>query len=163
MPDNDDRKQEVAVCVILSVTAIEAFVNVYFRVVVSEAEFADKAEPVLSGIKSLMSTKDKLEKWSQLLFAKHFDFATGPGKAFVDLNKRRNKLVHFKSGHLTVSLPGVAIHGLADITAYTSLTPQDAHAAVHTAESVLSHVFKLRTGSDADVPHFLHAWTGQVP
>ena len=163
MPDGDERKQEIAACLILSVTAVEAFTNVYFRVVISEPEFASKAPLVKKGLGSLMSVKDKLTKWTQELFGTALDVSGGIGKSFVDLNTHRNKLVHFKSSHTSISFSNVHFDGMADITAFSSLSPIHAESALATAEGILREVFKLYGIPAAQIPHMMHSWTGKVP
>ena len=160
--DDEERKQDIALCIILSITAIEAFVNVYFRVVVSEPGFEQHLRRVQSDLKGQSSLPGKLEMWPRLIFGMKFDFMTEPGKSFDSLRKHRNDLIHFKSTHQTISFPGVSIHGLADISAFDALLPSDADNAVHVAEAVIAKLFKLRGIPAEQVPHMVHGWTGKL-
>jgi len=163
MEDSDERKEEVALCIILSVTAIEAFVNVYFRVVVSEPDFKQHLEKLTSDLKAHLPLGKKLEDWPKLMFGKGFDMTSVPGQKFKSLTKHRNTLIHFKSSHETISVPGATFHGLADTSAFDALHPKDAEHAVEVAETVIAELFKLRGIPEDQVPHMLHGWTGTPP
>lgn len=162
-PDDDERKQDLALCIILSVTAIESFVNVYFRVIVSESGLERHLAKLESDLKAQVPLMKKLTSWTKAMLGEQFDLSAAPGAAFDELRKRRNKLIHFTSSHQSIAGPGFAIHGLADISAYDSLKPQDGMHAVAVAEGVISELFRLRGIPGDQIPHMLHAWTGKVP
>lgn len=163
MDDTDERKQDVALCIVLSVTAVEAFVNVYFRVVVSEAAFAKHLPKFEADLKSHIPLAEKLKQWPKLMFGKGLDMGSGPCKAFKHLTAHRHKLIHFKSSHQSVTFGAVSIHGLADMSAFDTLTPTDAKNALSIAEDVLAEVFLLQGIAKDQVPHMLHGWTGKLP
>jgi hypothetical protein len=87
----------------------------------------------------------------------------GAGQRFIKLKNLRHKLMHFTSSHETLAIPGVAIQGLADTTAYESLSMKAALEALHTAEAFLCEVFILRGIAPKDLPQALHSWTGRPP
>lgn len=163
MDDTDERKQDIALCIVLSVTAVEAFVNVYFRVVVSEVGFTQHLPKLKADLKAMLPLAKKLEQWPKLMFGKPLDVTTGPGKAFTTLATHRNKLIHFKSSHQSISFGTMSIHGLADMSAFDALTPADAKNALNVAEDVLGELFVLRGIAEAQVPNMLHGWTGKPP
>ena len=159
-PDNDERKQDLALCIILSITAIEAFVNVYFRVVVSEAEFTKHLGKVEGDLKAQAPLVAKLKTWPKVIFGKEFNMGSAAGIAFNKLRDRRNRLIHFTSSHETIHVGDTSIHGLADMTAFDALSPADADEAVGTAEAVISEIFLMRGIPNDQVPQMLHGWTG---
>ena len=63
----------------------------------------------------------------------------------------------------SIKVPGVAIHGLADTSAFESLGEHSAIQALNTAEQFLAEVFNLRGIKKADIPGALHSWTGLPP
>lgn len=163
MDDTDERKQDIALCIVLSVTAVEAFVTVYFRIVVSEVGFTQHLPKLKADLKTMLPLAKELEQWPKLLFGRPLDMAAGPGKAFATLATHRNKLIHFKSSHQSISFGAMSIHGLAEMSALDALTPADAKSALNVAEDVLGELFVLRGIAKAEVPHMLRGWTGKPP
>jgi hypothetical protein len=163
MEDNDERKQDIALCLVLSVTAVEAFVNVYFRVVVSESGFQMHLPQLEKDLANYLPLSKKLKQWPEMMFGKGVEMGNATGKAFKALVAHRNDLIHFKSSHETISVPGVSIHGMADISVFDSLVPSDAENALDVAEGVLAHIFVLRGIAEDQVPNMLHGWTGKFP
>lgn len=161
--DDNGKKQEVAVCIFLSVTAVETFLNVYFRVLVEEEPYARHKTLLLADLDKGMPLASKLRKWPREILGKPISEDRGPGKAFADLRQLRNKLMHFTSSHQTLKVPGMVIHGLADTSAYDGLSDADAKHALRAAEDLLSEIFRLRGIPEDRIPHSLHAWTGKPP
>lgn len=60
--DEAELKQNVAVSIMLSVTVVEAFLNIFFRVVVSEAGFTQHEQMVLDNLSERKSLDYKLKK-----------------------------------------------------------------------------------------------------
>lgn len=162
--DESASRQDAALCVILSVQCVEVFFNVYFRVLISEPAYAHAEENISADMNSTRcGLERKIKHWPNLVFGKKLSLDKGVGQQFVALKNLRHKLMHFTSSHETLSFPGVAIHGLADTSAYEALTVKSAIDALHTAEAFLCEVFKLRGISTNDLPHALHSWTGRPP
>lgn len=161
--DDNKKKQECAVCVFLSVAAVETFLNVYFRVVVEEDPFTAHKNRLLADIRGPVSLARKLERWPRDILSRALSETEGPGKAFAELRRLRNKLMHFTSSHQTVQVPGAIIHGMADTSAYDSLGDADAEHALRVAEDLLAEIFRLRGIPQERIPHALHAWTGRPP
>lgn len=164
--ENDSEiRQDAAIAVILSVQCIEVFLNVYFRVVVSEADFVHKAEEVIRDLSNpRFGLESKIRKWPQKVFGKELDFSQGAVQKFVELKNKRNRLMHFTSSHQSITeIPGVIIHGWADVSEYQALKAQDALDALSTSEGFLCEIFALRGIAPERFPHQLHSWTGRVP
>ena len=157
-------RENVALCLMLAVTIVDAFLNVFFRVVISEPGFTANEKSILKDIKDRRSIDYKLKNWPERVFRKAIDFKAPTPKAFLALKERRNQLMHFTSSHTNVNLPdGVELRGLADTSSFDTLTPTDASSALALAEEMLCELFLLRGIPERELPHALHSWTGKVP
>lgn len=160
--DDSALHQDAALCVILAVQCVEVFFNVYFRVLISEPAYAHAAEKISADLASTQCGLDKkIKDWPLLVFGQKLPLGEGVGQRFVTLKNTRHKLMHFTSTHETLSIPRVAIHGMADTSAYHALTARSAIEALYTAEAFLCEVFRLRGISSENFPHALHSWTGR--
>jgi hypothetical protein len=159
---DDERKGNIAICIMLAVSVVEAFLNVLFRVAVSEPEFASKAPSILKDLQSRKTLDSKLKDWPARIFGKGLDLEAPHTKAFFALKERRNRLMHFTSSHQSVAVPGVGIDGLADTSVFDDLTPSDAATALEVAEDMVGELLRLRGIPEAEIPQALHAWTGRV-
>lgn len=162
--DESAVRQDAAICVILAVQCVEVFFNVYFQVLISESTYAHAAEKISADLaKTQFGLGGKIKDWPCYVFGKKLALDKGAGQKFVALKNLRHSLMHFKSSHETFSIPGVAIHGLADTSDYESLCAKSAVDALQTAEAFLCEVFALRGITPEDLPHALHSWTGRPP
>lgn len=154
-------RQYAAMATMLSVTTIDAFVNVYFRVIVSDRQYSEHEELVLKHIRQRKPTEEKLKQWTRRIFGNQIDLNSEAYCAFRRLTEQRNALVHFKSSHETHSITlNLIVEGLADTTVFDELTAQDALTAVHTARAMLSTIFACCGISEDHIPHMMHGWTG---
>lgn len=162
--DESALRQDAALCVILAVQCVEVFFNIYFRVLISEPAYAHAAEKISGDLSRTQCGIDrKIKDWPKLVFGKKLPLDSGAGQRFIELKNLRHKLMHFSSSHETLSIPGVVIHGLADITAYEALSVKAGFEALHTAEAFICEVFILRGISSENLLHALHSWTGRPP
>jgi hypothetical protein len=156
-------KENVVLSVILAVAIVEAFLNVLFRVLVSEPNFMKHEQRVLADLKKRKSLDYKLKNWPKEILGKSLDFEASAPKAFLALKEHRNKLMHFTSSHQTVILPGTEIQGLSDTSAFDSLSLADAVNALEIAESMVCALLRLRGVPEDRLPHAIHLWTGRIP
>lgn len=157
-------RQDAAICIILAVQCVEVFFNVYFRVLIREPNYAHAAGRISADLANTQFGLDKkIKEWPFLVFGKKLPLGEGAGQRFVTLKNLRHELMHFTSSHETFAIPGVAIHGLADTSAYHSLSAKSAIDALHTAEAFLCEVFTLRGIPPENLLHALHSWTGRPP
>ena len=161
--DKETIQQDAALGVILAVTGVEIFLNVYFRVLVDEAPYKHAATCVLYDLENQVSLEKKIKKWPEVVFGKKLNFGAGAGQLFTNLKTLRNELVHFSSSHEPIELPGIKIQGMADTSIYSSLTTHTALNALNVSENFICEIFRLRGISEQECPHSLHAWTGRVP
>jgi len=157
-------RQDAAICVILAVQCVEVFFNVYFRVLISEPAYAHAAKTISADLARKQFGLDrKIKEWPSNVFGKKLALDKGAGQRFIALKNLRHSLMHFTSSHESLSIPGVAIHGLADTSTYESLSANSTIEALHTAEAFLCEVFTLRGITPENLPHALHSWTGRPP
>lgn len=162
--DKSALRQDASVCIILSEQCVEVFFNVYFRVLISEAAYAHAVQEISADMARTTCGLDrKIKNWPEIVFGKRLPLDRGAGQEFVALKNLRHKLMHFTSSHETFSIPGVTIHGLADVSAYEALSAKSAIEALHTAEAFLCEVFILHGISQDNLCHALHSWTGKPP
>jgi hypothetical protein len=156
-------KQNVALSIFLSVTVVEAFVNIFFRIVVSENNFIRHKQRVMNDLYHHKSLDYKLKHWPKAILGKGLNFNEPVPKAFLDLKNRRNVLMHFTSTHESLKLLGIEVHGLADTATFDTLQVSDAAEALDLAEGMLCELFRLKGATEQHLKHALHAWTGKVP
>lgn len=162
--DKSAARQDAALCVMLAVQCVEVFFNVFFRVLVSEPAYAHAAERVLADLaRREVSLQKKIDTWPALVFGRELPRDSAAWQRFDELKSLRNTLMHFKSTHETIFVPGVEIHGAADTTAYDSLSARTAREALDTAEAFLREVFALRGVRPEELLHQMHGWTGRPP
>ncbi len=161
--DKETIQQDAALGVILAVTGVEIFMNVYFRVLVDEAPYKYAAPCIIYDLENQVSLEKKIKKWPEAVFGQKLNFNAGIGQQFTNIKTLRNKLAHFSSSHETIELPGVKIQGMADTSVYASLTAHSAVNALEVAERFICEILRLRGISEQECPHALHAWTGKVP
>ena len=160
--DENEMKDDVALCLMLAIAVVETFLNVFFRVVVEEPGFTQHKPRLLKDLKHRRSLEHKLKTWPAAILGKAVNFEEPAAKAFLAMKERRNELMHFTSSHESVLVPGVVIHGLANTTILDRLTRADAVGAVEAVEEMICILLRARGISKQNLPHALHSWTGKV-
>lgn len=166
--DTTQQKDEIVISLVIAVAAVEVFVNLFFRVLVTEPSFQQHKQLVLDDLDTSQpggpkGVDYKLRHWPHKVLGKSLAWQTGVAKDFNDLRERRNALMHFTSSHQSIAFSNVTIQGLADTTVYDSLHVADATKALEVAEGMVAELFRLRGTSEAEIPRALHLWTGKVP
>lgn len=161
----DTVKDIAASTIVLSVTAIETFVNMYFRVLVEEEKYESHKSMVLSDSISqdgnrAKGLEKKLNTWPNQILGKNINFNTGIGKEFDDLRKTRNNLIHFASDYETLTIGNIVIQGLANTEAFDNLRKADVINAARIAKEFIEHLLFLSGVTAENVPHVIHQWTG---
>ncbi len=151
-----------AMATILAVTAVEVFLNLWFRVLVDDRNDAKLKARLVSDLDKPMSLDQKLTEWPVRHFNQAFDLVAGAGRAFIDLKAVRNGIVHFKTSHETIQASNVIIHGLANTTHYDALNAASAERALSVAEGVVAEVMRLAGFDEVTANHALAAWIGKV-
>ncbi len=165
--DDTETKQDVVVCIMFAVLSVETFLNVYFRVVVTEEPFRQYEERFLKEISARKGLEYKLREWPKRILGKPLDLSAGIGAQFWQLKERRNALMHFTSSHETISFVedgrNIVVRGLADMAAFAPLTRADAASALEVAENTVREIMRLRGVPEHVIPGDFHGWTGKVP
>jgi hypothetical protein len=166
--DSTQQKDEIVLSLFLAVAAVEIFVNIYFRVLVSQPAFRQHKQMVFNdlNVNSPGGPKGldyKLRHWPAKILGKSLAWQGGRAKEFDEIRDVRNALMHFTSSHDTATFPNMIIEGMANTTIYDALAPQAALKALNAAEGIVAEIL-LRSGSTSEqIPQALQAWTGKVP
>jgi hypothetical protein len=162
--DNENEiRQDAALCVILAVNGVEIFLNIYFRILVSKSDFKASFERIITDLRNKVGIDTKIQDWPEVVLGEKIDLGAGVGQRFVELKNKRNRLTHFSSSHETIEVPGAVINGLADTSIYDSMDKQMASIALNIAEQFICEIFRLSGLVEQKIPHALHSWTGKVP
>jgi hypothetical protein len=162
--EDGTQKQELVLVVFLAVTVVETFINAFFRVLIEEAQFATHRERIIRDLAKRVSLDEKIRRWPKLIFGKPLEPANNDIRAFFDLKDIRNSLMHFVSSHETVELPGpIILRGMADVTAYESLSPRYCRECPAVIRAFAYQVFILRGLETELLPHAFHSWFGEPP
>jgi hypothetical protein len=158
----EQKRRMMATCIILAVTLVETFVNIYFRIVASEKQFSHAGAEIMEDLRNQMSLDYKIKKWPRLAFGASVDFGQGVGQDFISLKEDRNWLMHFSSTYEPVSFDNVTIQGLSDISRYESFDHYDPIRTVSTVEGIIIEILKLRGITSNQVAPSLLQWLGKT-
>lgn len=160
-----NRRQSAALAVVMAVTVVEVFFNLWFRVRAEERHSREEVALLVSEPKHPRpwSLDKKLRHWPKRYLGKDLDLSAGPGAHFMSVKELRNFIVHFSSTWTTLEHGNVVVRGLADTTAYDELSFEKAHSALLSAEDLIAEVFLLAGVEPANIHHMLHQWVGRIP
>jgi hypothetical protein len=161
--DDAHRKQQVAMAILMAVTVVEAFLNVFFRVLVSEPGYQQHLPRIEQDLKSRKNLDGKIKEWSAKVLGKTIDWNSGIAKDFMALKNKRNQLMHFTSSHSSFTVGPISMQGAADISVFDELSSTDAKCALATAEGIVELLMRLRGIPDDQLPRAMQLWTGKVP
>ena len=156
------KRRMVATCIILSVTLVETFLNIYFRIVASEQQFAHASTTILEDLRNQSSLEYKIKEWPRLAFGVSIDFGQGVGQEFISLKDDRNWLMHFSSTYESVKVDHITIQGLSNISRYESFDRYNPNRTVAIAEGIIIEIFKLRGMTPGQGPPTLLQWLGKT-
>jgi hypothetical protein len=153
----------VALAVFMAVSAIEAFLNIWFRTFSEVGPVAAHRETIMADLRRRCGLTYKFKTWPKMCFDKGFDLDRPLAKSFLASVDHRNALMHFTTNYDSIEVPGIAVQGLVDITAYQSLGRLDAVNAVRVAEEIVGEFFRLQKAGAVEVLKQIHYWTRRVP
>lgn len=154
-------RQTTALTVIMAVTVVEVFFNLWFRVRVEEMGTAAERVALLRDLRKRISLDKKFNDWPRRYLSVALNTNDGTGAEFVKLRTLRNSIVHFSSSHEQVNFDGGSIHGLANTSEYDALASQQAAWALETAENVVAEIFRLASVPEKDISGSMRVWTGK--
>jgi hypothetical protein len=146
----------------MSVTAVEVFLNMWFRVRVEESGNSANRISLLKDLTDRRSIEFKLRNWPKRYLGAELDLSTGAGAQFAEIKRRRNAIVHFTSTHETVEVGPYRLQGMADTTEYDILSHADAAPALKAARDLVAEIFRIAGLSPGQVARAMHGWTGTI-
>lgn len=123
----NEKKDQLVLIVMLGINLVEAFVNMYFRILAEDLKYnIDIRNMIINDLEGdngnkPKGLKTKLDHWPNKVFNKSLKWQKGIAKEFNDLREIRNKLMHFTSFHETIKCPGIEIRGCAKTDCYDEL------------------------------------------
>src|SRR5688572_7538836 len=75
--DADLQRENAALSIILAVSAIEAFLNIWFRTFSKEPQYAAHRTRILCDLRRQRGVREKLKEWPALFFPHGYDFSCG--------------------------------------------------------------------------------------
>jgi hypothetical protein len=157
-----EKKEDIAICVLLSITVVETFINTFFRILINEKQFSKCKKEILNDLDKRKSLDYKIRNWPNDIFGKSIKWDNGIGKKFRDLKNLRNNLMHFTSSFSKIETNGYCIQGLSDISVLDTLTTENANEAISIAEEMIAEILRIRGFSEEEIKHGIHLWTGKV-
>lgn len=161
-PSPEISRQQAALALVMSVTAVEVFINLWFRVRVEEGSDPEMRASLLKDLNERRSIEAKLKNWPKRYLGAELDLTSGAGAKFSEIKRKRNSIVHFTSTHETAELGLYSLHGMADTSEYDSLSLSDAEHAVEAAIGLISEIFRLAGLSSTEIAGAMHGWTGTI-
>lgn len=154
----DERLQDIAICIFLAVTMVDAFLNAYFRRLTLGAEYMHHSEKLLKDLERRISLDGKLRTWPKLFFPDRVDRDAVELQAFHKLKERRNTLMHFHAepGVLRLGNQGV---WMIDSQLYDNLEIRDAVDAANISYALMKYLIAFWQASAAEVEQHLWMWT----
>jgi hypothetical protein len=156
-----ETRRAAAMSVVYAVTALEVFLNLWFRVYAIECTPQEVQAEFEQSLGSKVTLDQKLSKWPMLLLKKKMDLKVGPGGALMALKAKRNSIVHFESTNDTIHASNIIIHCLADTSEYDSLSAMSAVEAVATTEAFVLEIFRLAGFDDKTCEQAQAVWIGK--
>jgi hypothetical protein len=157
--DAEQKKHIAIICIILSVALVEAFFNVFFRLLIEEPKFSHLRDQVLKELEE-SSLDFKIKEWPRRFLGVGIDLGKGVGQAFINLKDTRNWLMHFTTTHETFTQETITFQGVSDISRYDQLDVKDSIDALLTSEQVILEVLKLRGIQNDQLERELDYWLG---
>ena len=105
-------QQNALSSIFIATATIEAFTNIFFRVVADEPVFSHARHTIIANLNDRRrSTAANLREWTNLAFGRQIDTDDRRWRAFDELRRLRNRLVHFRSTHETLTIDTATIVG----------------------------------------------------
>ena len=99
-----ERRQCSALAIVMSVTVVEVFLNLWFRVHAEQHHTSEAVAMLISelGHPRPWSLDKKLKNWPKRYLGNELDLSSGPGAEFMKIKDLRNSIIHFSSTHTTL-------------------------------------------------------------
>ena len=157
-----EKKETIFITIIIAITVIEAFINIYFTLLIESEKYSSHRKKILYDLQKRISLDRKVKTWPKLLFKKNIDFYKGAGKEFKELKIIRNKLVHFIADYKNRDVGNIRINKLIDISEYEKLNEDYAKNIPEVVLDFTSEIFLLSGCKKENIPHQIHLWFGDL-
>ena len=158
----NDKRDKCLLIIFLSVTIVEAFINIYFLLLASENKYNKNFKQISNELKKHISLENKINNWPKIFFEKGLNFKDGTGKEFKDLKDLRNKLVHFQSEHNEERLGYYLFKKLLNISEFEQLSEFDAVKCPVIVLDFVSEIFRLAGIKENKIGASIHLWFGDL-
>lgn len=161
--DTNEKRENNLLIILMAVTVVETFYNIYFSLLVSDKKYQKHREKILKDVKNPnFSFEKKLKEWPILLFDKNIQFGAGIGQKFSNLKNLRNKLLHFLPEYKNIEFSNIKIESVVDISIYNDLDKFDATNCPSMILDFISELFILANCPKEKVGHQIHIWFGNL-
>ena len=158
----DDAKGIYAASILMSVSAVEAFINIFGRLWVGQTPAFEHSDKINNDLLKKRFITQKIKEWPVLFFGKKLDLSQGIGQAFIELVDKRNMLMHYKSEHHSMEFEDFTINGVVDVSVFNHLTAKDATDAIEVSENFIAIWLKLQGFDSEHVNATTAMWTGNI-
>jgi hypothetical protein len=156
-----EKREKAVLVIIMSVTVVETFMNVYFFLLASEEKYSERFELITKEIRSA-SLDSKIKRWPKKLLGKKINLGSGVGQKFQNLKKLRNKLLHFQSEHNELMHDNIQLKKLIDISVYENILEYDVESCPSLVLDCVSKIFSLVGIPENKMGGFIHTWFGDL-
>lgn len=161
--DEKDKKiinSKTALVIIMSVSAVEAFINIFGRLWVEQNSTFKHSDKILMDLNKKRFITQKIKEWPQLFFDEKLDLSKGTGQDFINLIEKRNALMHFEATYETLEIDNFTLKGLVDISLYNSLQSKDALSALDVSKCFIESWITLQGFEKEHVKASTQHWIG---
>lgn len=159
---SDERRQDIAICIMVAVTMVEVFVNAYFQALIQHEPFAIHRAWIMRDLQDRRSLSRKLLDWPRAVFGRTIDEADPKVRQFRDVLRLRNDLVPFRREEGRMRLGDQAVR-MIDTAAFDCLTVDDAVRAANSAYAAIHWVLGCVSSDQAQVEVAMADWTSTGP
>ena len=149
---------KIAAAIILCFSATEAFFNAFYYILAKEKNHSELLSLIVAmrSQKKRLGLRNKIVVWTKQLFTgKQIDEKVL--NKFLEIQRRRNELVHISGSDLSINYGDIEIKGLHDLKFFYEINIQYGLETLLICEELIGMVGQL-AGNDKD--QFLQLWTG---
>ncbi|MDG5815654.1 hypothetical protein QA601_11225 [Chitinispirillales bacterium ANBcel5] len=146
--------------IFMTVGAVEAFLNTFFRELVEQPPYLELKNNVLQQMTDRrFGLEQKLRKWPEMFFKKNF-INTKPGKAFEEYRRIRNALLHFQHTYEELDWHDTKLIGLTNTSLFDTLDTSYIYNAKSTVCNFYSEIFRMAGHKETQIEQLVRNWTG---
>jgi hypothetical protein len=160
--DDDEFRQQIALCVFLAVAMFEAFMNSYALTLVRRPEYRSHAARINADLASRRPLGRKLKTWPKALFSRPFGQGDAKAKMVTAVLDLRNRLMHF-----TPELENLVFAGqhvpMINSEVFDSLREETAIEAANTCYAAIEWLIRCHFKNESAAREQMHLWTVTIP